>query len=155
VELGSLNAIRQRQSRLNTSNTRLGELLTKYTKAEACAKFASLSMPFGMHSIKIKPHMKTIETRIYDGNRAREVLENEVFQAVWTDIEKEWTDAWMNSPARDEAGREKLYQYVMTLRKLKAQITTTLETGQLAQLDLQHKQTMADRVKAGVSSWLE
>jgi hypothetical protein len=99
--------------------------------------------------------LKTIETRIYDGNRAREVLENEVFQAVWTDIEKEWTDAWMNSPARDEAGREKLYQYVMTLRKLKAQITTTLETGQLAQLDLQHKQTMADRLKAGVSSWLE
>lgn len=99
--------------------------------------------------------MKTIETRIYEGDRAREVLENEVFQAVWADIEKEWTDAWMNSPARDEAGREKLYQYVMTLRKLKAQITTTLETGKLAQLDLQHKQTLADRAKAGIRSWIE
>lgn len=98
--------------------------------------------------------MKTIETRIYEGDRAREVLENEVFQAVWADIEKEWTDAWMNSPARDEAGREKLYQYVMTLRKLKAQITTTLETGKLAQLDLQHKQTLADRAKDGIRSWI-
>lgn len=99
--------------------------------------------------------MKPIETRIYDGNRAREVLENEVFQAVWADIEKEWTEAWMNSPARDEAGREKLYQYVMTLRKLKAQITTTLETGKLAETELQHRQTLADRAKAGLRSWIE
>lgn len=98
--------------------------------------------------------MKSIEARIYDGDRAREIIENEVFQAVWADIEKEWTDAWMNSPARDEAGREKLYQYVMTLRKLKAQITTTLETGKLAMLDLQHKQTLADRAKDGIRSLL-
>ena len=97
--------------------------------------------------------MKPIETRIYDGNRAREVLENEVFQAVWTDIEKEWTEAWMNSPARDEAGREKLYQYVMTLRKLKAQITTTLETGKLAKLDMEHSRTMLERARDGLTSW--
>lgn len=98
--------------------------------------------------------MTTLERRLYDGNRAKEVLENEVFQQVFADIEQEYTQAWMNSPARDQEGREKLWQYVMTLRKLKAQITNTLESGKLAQLDLQHKQTMADRLKAGVTSWI-
>lgn len=93
---------------------------------------------------------KTIEQRVYEGNRAKEVLENEVFQAVFNDIEQEVTKSWMDSPARDQEGREKLWQYLTLLRKVKAQITTTLETGKLAQLELQHKQSLYDRAKAGL-----
>lgn len=94
---------------------------------------------------------KTVEQRIYEGNRAKEVLENEVFQAVFGDIEKEVIDQWTNSPARDSTGREHLWQYLMLLRKVKTHITTALETGKLAQLDLQHKQSLYDRMKAGLS----
>ncbi|MGE5452435.1 MAG: hypothetical protein ACM3VZ_11415 [Acidobacteriota bacterium] len=97
---------------------------------------------------------KPIEQRIYDGNRAAEVLENEVFQQIWTDMEQELTEAWTNSPARDAEGRERIWQYVMTLRKFKAMVNSTMESGKLAKLDLQHKQTMADRLKDGVTSWL-
>lgn len=93
---------------------------------------------------------KTIEQRLYEGNRAKEVLENEVFQAVFADIEQEVTQSWMNSPARDVEGREKLWQYLTLLRKVKAHLTTTLETGKLAQIDLQHKQSLYDRAKAGL-----
>ena len=92
----------------------------------------------------------TIEHRLYQGDLAREILENEVFQSVFDDIEKEVIEQWTQTPARDAEGREKCYQYLMMLRKLKAQITATLETGKLAQLDLQHKQSLADRVKAGL-----
>lgn len=94
---------------------------------------------------------KPIEQRVYDGNRAKEVLENEVFQAVFADIEKEVTESWMNSPARDVEGREKLWQYLTLLKKVKAHLTTTMETGKLAQIDLQHKQTLWDIAKAGLS----
>lgn len=97
---------------------------------------------------------KTIEKRIYDGNRAREVLENEVFQQVFADIEQELTETWTNSPARDEAGREKVYQYLMSLRKVKAWMTSAMETGKLAELDLNHKRTLAERAKDGMSSFL-
>ncbi len=93
---------------------------------------------------------KTIEQRVYEGNRAKEVLGNEVFQAVFDDIEQEVITQWTNSPARDQEGREKLWQYLTLLRKVKAQITTTLETGKLAQLELQHKQSLYDRAKAGL-----
>lgn len=99
--------------------------------------------------------MKPIETRIYDGNRAREVLENEVFQAVWTDIEQEYTEAWKNSPARDAEGREKLWMYLRLMQKLKAQIVTTMETGKLAKLDLEHERKIQDRLKDGWRSLTE
>lgn len=92
--------------------------------------------------------MATIEQRIYDGNRAREVLENEAFAAAFDDIEKDITQQWTTSPARDAEGRERLWTYLMLLRKLKAQLTTTLETGKLAEADLRHQQTLKDRVKA-------
>lgn len=97
----------------------------------------------------------TIEQRIYEGDRAKEVLENEAFSAAFVAIEQEVIKEWTNSPARDVEGREKLWQYLRLLQKLKTQLQSTMETGTLAKLDLQHKQSMADRVKAGLNSWLE
>jgi len=91
--------------------------------------------------------MATLEERIYDGNRARECLENEAFIQAFEDIEQELTNAWRTSPARDEAGREKIYLTLQLLTKLKATITHSLETGKLAELDLQHKRTLADRAR--------
>lgn len=96
--------------------------------------------------------MKTIEQRMYHGDRAKEVLENEAFQAVFADIEQEVMTQWTNSPARDVEGREKLYTYLMLLRKVKTCLHTSLDTGKLATLDLQHKQSLADRAK-GLIGW--
>ena len=91
--------------------------------------------------------MATIEHRIYEGARAREMLENEVFQAVFTDIEQELYTAWVNSPQRDSEGRESLHKYLMMLNRVKAHLTTTMETGQLAELDLKHKRNLLESAK--------
>ena len=64
--------------------------------------------------------MTTLEQRLYEGDRAREVLENEAFIAAFDATEKEVIEQWTNSPARDVEGREKLWQYLMILRKVKA-----------------------------------
>lgn len=95
---------------------------------------------------------KSIETRIYEGNRAAEVLSNEVFQAVWTDLEQELTEQWKKSPARDEAGREKIWAYLQQLGKLKSMIETTLTTGKLAVKELEHRSKM-QQVRDGLTSW--
>jgi len=84
--------------------------------------------------------MATIETRIYEGDRAKEILENPIFVAVFADIEQELMNEWKQSPARDQEGREKLWQYLRMLDKIKSRLTTTLETGTLAKLELQHRQ---------------
>ncbi len=91
--------------------------------------------------------MITIESRIYDANRAKEVLENEAFQAAFADIEKEVFERWQNSPSTEAAARERLWLYQFLLKELKKNLTTRLETGKLAELDLKHKQSLSDRAK--------
>ncbi|WP_423016881.1 hypothetical protein [Undibacterium sp. Di27W] len=91
--------------------------------------------------------MSTYEQRVHAASRAREVLENEAYQQAFADIENEVTEKWKNSPARDAEGREKLWMYLAMLKKLKSQLDTTLETGKLAQLEVEHKQGLMYRLK--------
>jgi hypothetical protein len=94
----------------------------------------------------------TIEQNLYNGDRAKEVLENEQFTAAFEAIETELITAWKQSPQRDEAGREKIFQYLTVLGKVRTHLVSTLETGKLAQLELQHRQTMYDRARDGIRS---
>ncbi len=89
----------------------------------------------------------TIEQRVYLGSRAREILDNEVFQQVFTDYKTEITEQWMKSPARDEAGREKLWLMLSMLNKLEAMIKTTMESGMLDRKELEHRKTLAERAR--------
>ena len=90
--------------------------------------------------------MKTLETRIYEGNRAKEVLENSAFISAFDDTEREVIEQWKNSPARDEEGREKLWVYLSLLKKVKAHLSTSLDTGKLAELDMRHKMSLKERL---------
>ena len=91
-----------------------------------------------------------IEQRIYNGDRAREVLENEAFQWAFDELKTELTKSWETSPARDQEGREKLYQLLKLADKLKANLTTSLETGRLARLDLDHKESLLSKAKRSI-----
>jgi hypothetical protein len=89
----------------------------------------------------------TLEQRIYDGDRAREILENEVFVQVFHDYRTEITDQWMKSPARDVEGREKLWTFLAHLNKLETMLQSTLDTGKLALKELEHRRSIAEKAK--------
>jgi hypothetical protein len=89
----------------------------------------------------------TDEQRLALGNRAKEVLDNEAFTAAFNEIEQELTQAWKTSPQRDSEGRERLFLALTMLAKVKASLTTTMETGKLALMELEHKKTLAQRAK--------
>lgn len=93
----------------------------------------------------------TLEHRLFQGDQAKLVLENEAFIAAFDAIEKDVIDQWTNSPSRDPDGREKLWTYLQMLRKLKAQLTTTLETGKLAKMELRHQQSLYDKARGMLS----
>lgn len=97
----------------------------------------------------------TPEERVHVGDRAKEVLENEAFAAALQAIEDEVIQAWKTSPARDQAGRENLWIYLHLLQKLRQQLQTTMETGKLATLEIKHQETLLERAKNGLTSWLE
>lgn len=83
--------------------------------------------------------MATIEQRVYDAEQARAVLDNEAYQRAFEDIRKEYTDAWMNSPARDQEGREKLYLMLQLTNKLQATLQGMLADGKQAQIQREYE----------------
>ena len=95
--------------------------------------------------------MSSLEQRLAEGNRAKQILEDDVYTGAFDAIKAKVIDEWTNSPARDAEGRERLWTYLQMLNKLQATMQTTMETGQLASLELQHRQTAADRIK---SAWI-
>lgn len=95
---------------------------------------------------------KTSDQRIYDGARAKEVLENPAFDQAFEDIRTEYTQAWMNSPARDAEGREKLYLMLQLTNKLQATLQGAMEDGKLARIQQEHDSNFLAKQRAyGVS----
>jgi hypothetical protein len=88
-----------------------------------------------------------IEKRIYDGARAREVLENEAYISAFATVEDALIEQWKTSPARDEKGREKLWDYLYALRQVQSALKNVMETGKLAERDLEHKRSLTQRTR--------
>lgn len=89
-----------------------------------------------------------LNQRIYDADLARQILENPVFIAAWSDLENEVIDQWKSSNSAD--ARERSHQQLMTLYAVKSQIQQTLETGKLAKVELEHKRSMREKL----GTWL-
>jgi hypothetical protein len=91
----------------------------------------------------------TDEQRLYRGNRAREVLENEEFQAAFEAIEKDLIESWKNTPSTsaNQDARERIHLSLTMLGKVKASLTHTMETGKLAAEELKHRKRLTERLK--------
>lgn len=94
----------------------------------------------------------TPEQEAYNGSRAREILDNEVFQQAFDAIETELIERWKNSPARDQDGREKLWMYLHIHRQVRENLVRTMEGGKLAEMNLEHKRSLKERLTTGFSS---
>lgn len=84
--------------------------------------------------------MDKTEMEIQRGEHAAALLQDELVVEALEAIEREYTEQWKNSPARDEAGREKLWLMVKTAQKFRAELEAVLNTGKLA------KATLAQRL---------
>lgn len=93
----------------------------------------------------------TLEERLYKGDQAKLVLENEVFQAVFADIEKDLIESWKNIPSSPKHAddREKTHLAVTMLGKVKSTLLESLESGKLARLELDylHQQSLLDKAR--------
>ncbi|MDB5541975.1 MAG: hypothetical protein JWQ89_3702 [Devosia sp.] len=93
----------------------------------------------------------TPEQELYRANRAKEVLDNEIYIEAFAAIEQELTDQWKSSPARDAEGREKLWLMQALLGKIKVSLEATMASGTVAKDQLRHKQTLIENA----TSWLQ
>jgi hypothetical protein len=86
-----------------------------------------------------------LETRISRGARAKEILESDIYLGAFAEIKQEILEQWEQSPARDEAGREKLYLMLAMLAKVQATLTRVMDNGKLAQAELGHLRSLEER----------
>src|SRR5262245_65548366 len=70
------------------------------------------------------------------GARARALVENELLQEAFKTLEEDYTAAWKTWPAADTAGRERLWQAVNVLGKVRDHLARVVADGRLAQREL-------------------
>lgn len=83
-----------------------------------------------------------LSEEVRQGGKAREVLENPTFKAAVSAIEEALLLGIRQSAFKDEALREKLCARYALLHDLVGQIKTHMETGQLAQVELERRSIM-------------
>lgn len=78
--------------------------------------------------------------------RVKAFVEDELFQQAFNQIEKQYLEEWMDSPARDTEGREKLWWALKILKKVRSDIEKHVETGGLAK-------TQLERLREGIKNF--
>lgn len=79
----------------------------------------------------------TAEHDIARGERARLILAEPLFIEAFEALERELTDAWANSPARDVDGRETLWLSLKLTKQVRQHLISVMETGKLAEIQLE------------------
>lgn len=92
--------------------------------------------------------MKTEHEEIVRANRAREVLENPIFQESLQTLRNDIEQQWRTSPARDAEGREHLWVMQKLLTRIVGHLEQTMLTGRMAAETLRSKEANEDRARA-------
>jgi hypothetical protein len=77
-----------------------------------------------------------LQAAVDRGQRAKTLLENELLQEAFRKLEDDYTAAWKTWPAADTAGRERLWQAVNVLGKVRDHLGRVVADGKLAEREL-------------------
>lgn len=81
------------------------------------------------------------------GDRAQELLRDDVLLGALDAIEKECVEAWEQCPARDAEGKEMAWQLFKTSKKFRSLLTGYVETGKLARENLKAYERKEGRLR--------
>ncbi|HEY1361491.1 MAG TPA: hypothetical protein VGF60_04555 [Xanthobacteraceae bacterium] len=77
-----------------------------------------------------------LQRDIVRGAQAHALMQNELLQEAFTRLEADYIAAWRLTPARDTDARERLWQAVNVLGKVKDHIARVAADGKLGQRQL-------------------
>ena len=84
------------------------------------------------------------------GRRAQDLMSDELMVEAFNTIRTRLTTEWADSPARDHEGREKIWLMLKSLNAVEVHLRTTLETGQMAQTQLNQLRQAMQKVQETV-----
>lgn len=77
-----------------------------------------------------------LQRDIVRGAHATELLKSELLQECFATLERDYIEAWKTTPARDTDGRERLWQAVNIVGKVRDHLVKVANDGKLAQRQL-------------------
>lgn len=83
------------------------------------------------------------------------ILQHPLLQEVISNRIQQLTNAWMESPQRDSEGRERLYLLISAWKTLQGDLQSVVDTGRLAEFELERKRTLSERARDALDAWRE
>lgn len=80
-------------------------------------------------------------------DRAKQLLENDLFNEALVSIERDLMEAWKGSPPRDTDGRERCWTAIQQLGRLKGYFESVLNDGTMAEAQLKELADADERKK--------
>lgn len=80
-------------------------------------------------------------------DRAKQLLENDLFNEALVSIERDLMAAWKASPPRDTDGRERCWTAVQQVGKIKSYFESVLNDGKMAEAQLKELAEADERKK--------
>lgn len=81
------------------------------------------------------------------GARAERLLSDELIKEAFSSLSAAYTEAWRDTNYRDTDGRERLWQALQIVGKVKSHLEAVANNGKLAQRELDEIQRMGERKK--------
>ena len=81
------------------------------------------------------------------GNRARNLLDNDLLTEAFKGLEDSYTAAWRATTIDDISGREKLFLAINIVGKVRDHLTSVVNNGKLAAAELKELSQVAERKK--------
>lgn len=86
--------------------------------------------------------------------RAREVLDNPLYQEAFAGLRDQLRQEWEISPARDTEGRERLWLAINLLGKVEQHLNQAVQTGRMARMELEQKRSkLAEMAQWAARKW--
>lgn len=83
--------------------------------------------------------MSDLEDETARGEHAARILSDPLLVEAFTTIAERYETAWKTSPARDAEGRERLWLMRKCLDQVQGHLTSMVETGQMANVQLEER----------------
>lgn len=87
------------------------------------------------------------------GARASALLASDIYREAMQRVEAGIVDAWKASPIRDVEGQTYLRLMMKCLSDLQGHIKDAAETGKMAEVQLEHERSLAERARSAVSAF--
>lgn len=84
------------------------------------------------------------------GEQARQLLQNEMYVDAVAQVKQAIIDKWQQAPLRDREGHHELKLMLKLLGDLTGYIQTTMETGKMAQIQLESDRRMTKLKSVGL-----